>query len=198
MMRWVVTGPVGAGKSLFTGELAGLGAGVVDGDALGHEILTRPEIIAAVAREFGTKYVLDGVVDRGFLGRLVFSEPDRLAALDALTHGPLSQLAAERLEALERRGGPPLAVLDAAVYFRLPSPPRADLVIVVDAPPEIRAARLAQRTGLAPSAAEARVAAQSHLVRDWCRADVTVDNSGEPSELTAEARRLWRERGPGS
>ena len=198
MMRWVVTGPVGAGKSLFTSELARLGAGVVDGDQLGHEILERTDIISAIGAEFGLKYTTDGVVDRAALGRLVFGEPEKLAALDALTHGPLSELASQRLDALERRGGPPLAVLDAAVYFRLPSPPRADLVIVVEAPPEQRVERLALRAGLSPAAAEARVAAQAHLVADWRRADVTVDNAGEPSELVAEAHRLWQESGPGS
>ncbi|RKZ19558.1 dephospho-CoA kinase [bacterium] len=197
MMRWVVTGPAGAGKSLFTAALADLGAAVVDGDKLGHEILARPEVAARVAESFGAEMVAHGVVDRCRLGNLVFQDPGALAKLDSLTHEPLSVLMEERLAACVRPQGPPLAVLDAAVYFLLPSPPTSDLVILVDAPAELRIARLVQRTGLAPAVAGARVTAQQGMSTGWQRADLTVTNDGTPSDLQHAARRIWMQRGPG-
>ena len=191
MMRWVVTGPVGAGKSLFTSELARLGAGVVDGDQLGHEILERTDIISAIGAEFGLKYTTDGVVDRAALGRLVFGEPEKLAALDALTHGPLSELASQRLDALERRGGPPLAVLDAAVYFLLPPVPGIELVVTVTAAEEIRIGRLTAGGVLDLAQATARVHAQRVMTAGWDRADLVLANDGSTADLEHAAGLLW-------
>ena len=85
MIRWVVTGPTGAGKSHLTSRLAGRGAAVVDGDVLGHEILARPRVAAAIAEVFGPGYVVRGAVDRPALGRLVCFLPRQI-----LRRGPPS------------------------------------------------------------------------------------------------------------
>lgn len=196
MMRWVVTGPAGAGKSMLCKALVARGASLVDGDALGHEILARPGTVQAVAERFGADCVSGGLVDRGRLGSLVFADPVALADLDALTHGPLSDLMEETLAGLAATGVAPLAVLDAAVYFRLPSPPAADLVILVDAPAEVRTERLRHRAGLTVQQATARVAAQAGMFAGWRRADVTVTNDGSPEDLERAAGRLWLRYGP--
>ncbi len=196
MTRWVVTGPTGAGKSAVTALLAAWGAVVLDGDALGHRVLAEPQVRAAIGARFGDAVLAHGAVDRARLGRLVFGDASALADLDAITHGPLGRLMEAALAAAERDAvvagsGPRLAVLEAAVYFRLPAPPRADLVVAVLAAPEVRAARLAARTGLAPAEARARVQALSHLDRDWSRAGVTIRNDGSQKDLAAAVDRLW-------
>lgn len=195
MTRWVVTGPTGAGKSAVTRLLAARGAAVIDGDALGHEVLREPAVLAAIGRRFGPGTVAGGAVDRERLGQLVFGDPAALADLDAITHGPLGARMEAALAAAELappgRARAPLAVLEAAVYFRLPAPPRTDLVVAVLAAPELRAARLAARTGLAPDQARARVHAQSHLESDWIRADVTIRNEGSAEDLAVAVDRLW-------
>lgn len=196
MRRWAVTGPIGAGKSAVTALLALRGAAVVDGDALGHQVLARPQIMAELARVFGPGLVAGGRVDRAALGRLVFADRAALARLDALTHGPLAALAGERLDALERAGQHALAVFEAAVYFRLLSPPRMDLVVVVNAPPALRARRLAASRGMEAAVAAARIAAQADWDRDWDRADCTLVNDGTPADLALAVDALWRSHGP--
>lgn len=183
--RWIVTGPAGAGKSLLTAWLGSLGAAVLDGDALGHEILARPEIVAAVAGRFGAACAPGGTVDRRALGRLVFADPAALADLDRLTHPPLAELMGERLAAAARSA--PLAVLEAAVYFLLPSVGRVDLTVAVTAPVALRRARLVAG-GMAEADAERRLAAQSGWDAYWTRADVVVVNDGAPADLRRRAR----------
>jgi dephospho-CoA kinase len=195
MKRWAVTGPTGAGKSAVTALLAARGAVVLDGDHLGHVVLGRPEVVAALAERFGPSCVADGAVDRAALGRRVFSDAGALAALDAITHGPLCVLMEQELAALAG-AGPALAVLEAAVYFRLPAPPRMDLVVAVLAGQPIRAERLAARTGLTVAEALARVRSLSHLDPDWTRADLTIHNDGAPDELAAAVDRLWSTQNP--
>jgi len=194
MIRWVVTGPAGAGKTTFTAALAAEGATVLDGDALGHEILARPAIVAAVAAEFGPGTVRDGAVDRPALGRIVFGDAEALRRLNEMTHGDLTELMGERLDGLAAAGCA-LAVLEAAVYFLLPTPPAADLVVAVVAVASVRRSRL-EAKGLEPAAASARLAAQEHMADLWRGADLVVTNDGAPTDLAAAARRLWRQRGP--
>ena len=195
MKRWAVTGPTGAGKSAVTALLAARGAVVLDGDRLGHVVLERPEVVAAVAGRFGTVCVVDGRVDRAALGRRVFADAGELAALDAITQGPLCALMESELAKLAE-GGPSLAVLEAAVYFRLPAAPRMDLVVAVLADPRTRATRLAARTGLTAAAALLRVNALSHLDSDWARADLVIHNDGGPEQLAAAVDRLWAAQTP--
>lgn len=191
MIRWAVTGPAASGKSRLTALLAERGAAVVDGDRLGHEILARPEVAGAIEREFGSEYVAGGIVDRGRLGRLVFADPVSLGRLNQLTHGPLSTLAGERLEELARSGEHELAVFEAAVYFLLPSPPRVDLVVVVNASAAVRQMRLAEKPGIDDTAAAQRVAAQASMDSLWGRGDLVFHNDGDEAALVRFADQLW-------
>lgn len=196
MKRWAVTGPIGSGKSTLTRLLIDWGAAVLDGDRLGHEILTRPNIVAGVKETFGPEMVPAGVVDRSRLGQRVFADPGAMSQLNGLTHGPLAALIRERLDELADEGKHGLAVLEAAVYFLLPDPPPMDLVVCVTAPEDQRLARLARRNGLTEAEALRRMRIQDPMAGLWSRADVVIANDGLPGALTPIARDLWDRFGP--
>lgn len=178
MIRWVVTGPIGAGKSTVTGLLRERGAVIVDADRLGHEVLADPEVVTRIVAEFGPEVAPGGVIDRAVLGPRVFADSQAMARLNALTHGRISALAQARLGHLAREGKHDLAVLEAAVYFLFPSPPEVDLVISVVADEAVRRQRLGKDRGLDSLQVDARLAAQADLDELWHQADVVLDNSG--------------------
>ena len=187
-----VTGPTGAGKSRFCARLAAHGATVIEADAVGHALLDRPDIRAAVVAGFGHGILAaDGRIDRRILGPRVFASPERRARLDALVHPALAAACTEALRAAAA-GGSPLVILEAAVYFLLPGPPPVDLTVTVTAAPDVRARRLVDK-GLAGDVAEARIAAQAHLESGWRRADRIVVNDGDSDALGREADAVWRE-----
>jgi len=190
MRRWVVTGPAGAGKSLFCGFLARGGAAIVNGDSLGHEILGRKDISAELAGEFGTRVLRDGTVDRTVLGSIVFDDPAALERLNGITHGPLSDLAARRLDDIEKTGSHRLAVLEAAVYFLLPPVPGVELVITVTASDATRMTRLMEGAGFDRKEARSRIAAQRALEKGWAGADIVLVNEGPLGALESEAAAL--------
>jgi len=193
---WVVTGPIGGGKSTATAELAALGACVIDADAVGHQVLTRSDVIAALAAAFGPGILRDGAVDRRALGRLAFATPEALAALDGITHPPLSAELARRVAAVPAGG---LAVVEAAVYFRLPPFGPVDLVIAVTAPEALRRRRLTESGRLDADAAARRIRAQRPLLKEWEGSDIVLRNDGDPADLRAAVRELHaRHRQPGN
>jgi dephospho-CoA kinase len=191
MKRWVVTGPIAAGKSRVSQEIARqTGAPIISGDALGHEVLAATEVQDSIVRRFGPEMVKDGQVDRPALGRVVFADPAAMQALNQLTHPRISALAEERFRDLEKGAEHALAVLEAAVYFLFPSPPRADLVLTVTAPADLRARRLARDRGLTPEAARERIEAQAHLEPLWARADLILENDGPADRIRLTIEQL--------
>lgn len=182
MIRWVVTGPIGAGKSAVSAYLVEQGAALVDGDQLGHLALAQPQVVRQISAAFGDDVTPVGVVDRQRLGRRVFGDMQAMDRLNAITHGPISRMAAEELDGLARKGQHQLAVLEAAMYFLSVAPP-VDLVVAVLADPEVRRRRLMASRGLTDDQINARLAAQTNLEPLWYGADVLVKNETTLGDL---------------
>ncbi len=193
MIRTVaVTGPTGAGKSRFCARLVEHGAALVDADRLGHAVLRDPAVRDEVTAAFGRGILdVDGTIDRGRLGALVFASFERRGQLDALVHPALAAACTEQLRAGVASGSP-LVILEAAVYFLLPGPPPVDLTITVTAAADLRLERLIGR-GQPPQRAMARIAAQDHLMPHWQGADRIITNDGDEADLLQAADALWHE-----
>src|SRR5690554_3042064 len=91
-----LTGGIASGKSLVSARLAELGAVIVDADALARDALAPGSAgLTRVIAEFGAHVLrADGALDRGALGEIVFRDPRRLAALNAIVHPEVQRLAA--------------------------------------------------------------------------------------------------------
>ena len=194
MKVWVVTGPIGAGKSTVSGLLAERGAAVVDADRLGHEVLTDPFVVKKLEEEFGSDCIINGQVDRQCLGKLVFSDQQAMDRLNALTHPALLHLAAFRLDKLAKDGNHELAVLEAAVYFLWPPLPMVDMVISVIADVEVRQRRLMEDRGMTLPQVQDRMRTQDNLASLWETADVILDNSSHRESLVEAVDQLLIEK----
>jgi dephospho-CoA kinase len=189
-----LTGGIGAGKSTLAALLAEEGARVIDADALGREALQvgRPAW-HSVVDQFGDEILAAGSmdIDRKRLAAIVFGDPKKLAALNAIVHPVIFKGIAERLE--ELRGTDEIVVLDAALIVEAGLDTVLDVIVVVDSSKEARRDRLVRERGMMPNEIDARIASQANREKLLERADIVVRNDGSLEELARDARRVWKE-----
>lgn len=182
--RVIISGGIGAGKSIAATLLADRGALVIDADRIGHEVIAPGGPAFEAVAERWPNVVVDGEIDREALGRIVFSDHSQLGELEALTH-----------PAIARRIDEMIAGHDGVVVVELPilKPILGDgwSRVVVDVCDDARWERLRER-GLDDEAIASRVASQPTR-EDWLEAaDYVLDNSGTIEELEAGVDRLWK------
>jgi dephospho-CoA kinase len=187
-----LTGGIGAGKSEVSRLLSSYGAVLVDADRIAREVVEPGTPgLAAVVAEFGEGVLAaDGSLDRPKLGGIVFSDAERLRALNAIVH----PLVRDRSAELERAAGPGSVVVhDVPLLAENGLAPLYDVVVVVDAAPGTQVDRLVRLRGMPEGDARARMAAQAGREQRLAVADVVIDNDGPLEELEPQVRRLWEQ-----
>jgi len=145
---------------------------------------------AEVIRRFGPGSLkLDGDLDRQWLARRVFRDAEARRALEAITHPEVGRLFAAETDRYRDT--------DAVVVFAVPLLVESamqgmfDLVVTVEAPEEVRVARLVADRGMTEEAARDRVRAQASDDERRQAATVVIRNEGTLEDLAAEVERLW-------
>ncbi|RCG26761.1 dephospho-CoA kinase [Streptomyces diacarni] len=190
-----LTGGIGAGKSEVSRLLAEQGAVIVDADRIAREVVEPGTPgLAAVVAEFGEEVLTsDGSLDRARLGSLVFADPDRLAALNALVHPAVGERSAQ-LEREAAEADPQAVVVhDVPLLTENGLAPLYDRVVVVDASPETQLERLVRLRGMAEEEARARMAAQADREQRLAVADIVIDNDGPLEGLAPRVREVWEQ-----
>lgn len=191
-----ILGGVASGKSEVARLLREAGAGVLDADRVGHEVLRLAEVERAARDRWGDA-VFDaaGRIDRGRLAAIVFAPPPdgprERAELEKLTHPRI----AERIERERERlaaAGCPAAVLDAPLLLEANWDRLCDRLVYVEAPRDVRLAR-ALRRGWSRAEFAAREDAQAPVEQKRGRADLIIENSGDLEETRNEVLRFWRD-----
>jgi dephospho-CoA kinase len=187
-----LTGGIGSGKSEVLNRLKALGATVVDADLAARQVVEPgTDGYDAVVAEFGSEVVApDGRLDRPKLGAIVFADPDRRAALNAIVHPLVGALMAEWANAAPAGG---IVVYDIPLLVEGGADRGYAAVIVVDADDEVRYARLLANRGMSRQDAAARMAAQATREDRLAAADYVIANNGTLADLDQETDRVWSE-----
>jgi dephospho-CoA kinase len=193
-MRIGLTGGIGAGKSAVSARFAAHGAVVVDADTIAREVVEPGTPgLAAITAEFGRDVLAsDGTLDRAALAAIVFADPERRTALEAIVHPLVAQRSGQLIAAAPAQA---VVVYDVPLLVELVgrgqrSTDEYDVVVVVEAPEEVRIERLVAR-GLPEWDAEARIASQASDEERRALADHVIVNDGSLEELDAQVDALW-------
>ena len=189
MRRVGLTGGIGSGKSTVAQMFADLGASVVDADAIAREVVARgTEGLAELVEQFGAQILTDnGDLDRAAVAAVVFSDPSARERLNAIVHPLIARRTTELIAAIPQDA---VLVHDVPLLVELGMQATYDLVVVVDAPDDVRVQRLVQR-GLDEDDARARIAAQASRDERLAVADVIIENTGDLDDLRTQVKAAW-------
>ena len=190
-----ILGGIGSGKSFVAELMKARGAVVLDADRVGHEVLREPQVESAARERWGDGiFNSDGHIDRKRLAKIVFAPPPdgpgELAHLEQLTHARIGERLQEQIAEIASREHPAALVLDAPVLLKAGWNQFCDKIVYVDAPHDVRLARVLAR-GWTEEELARREAAQEPLDVKRRLADLVIDNSGPAEATAAQMNVLW-------
>ena len=187
-----LTGNVAAGKSSVAALFRRWGATVIDADEIVHQLQAPgTPVLAAIARRFGgTVLAADGSLDRARLRSLILHDDTARRGLEAIVHPAVLERRTALLAAARQRGDP-VVVSDIPLLFETTDPAEFDAVVLVDAPPDVRRARLIERRGLTGADADRLIAAQQPAGPKRARSTYVIENDADEATLERRTRAVW-------
>lgn len=189
-LRIGLTGGIGSGKSTVAITWVGLGATLVDTDAIAHSLCAPGgAALPALKATFGDSIQApDGGLDRQHMRAIAFSDASARQRLEAILHPMIGQEALRR--AAEARGAVVFDVplLTESGHWRA----RCDRIAVVDCCPESQVVRVVARSAWSRDQVERVIAQQASRSERRAIADAVIHNDGiTVDELREEAAALW-------
>lgn len=175
-----LTGSIGMGKSTVAAMFESAGVPLFDADAE-VRAMQGPggSLNDAIEAAFPGSTGPEGV-DRDALGKLVFADPDKLAALEAIVHPAVAH---KRVDFLEQNAAEPLILFDIPLLFERGGDAGVDVVVVVSAPAEVQRERVLARPGMTVEKFEHILGLQTPDAEKRERADHIID-TGTTLEAT--------------
>lgn len=186
-----LTGGIGAGKSTVAELLAARGAVIVDADQVARAVVEPGQpALAKLVERFGNAVLDgDGRLDRSGLARLAFADDESRRDLEAITHPAINE---EFTRRVAEAPSDAIVVLDVPLLAESEQARKRpyQTVIVVEAPRDLRLARLEAR-GVERADAEARMGAQADDAERRELATYLVDNGGDRAHLERQIDDVW-------
>ena len=193
MLRVGLTGGIGSGKSEVSRQLGRHGAVLIDADVIAREVVEPGTPgLAAIVERFGDGVLdADGSLDREGLGRLVFGDPDKRRALNAIVHPLVGEATTARFAAIMESDPDAIVVHDVPLLVEAGLGRAYDAVVVVATEPETQVRRLVEQRGMTETDARARIAAQASPAERLAVADYVIDNNGSLAALRERVDEVW-------
>ncbi len=179
-----LTGGSGSGKSIVAKAAVDLGFKHIDTDVLGHEVILKPnEAYYQLIKEFGEEILDDKkAIDRKKLGKIVFSDSEKLKLLSSITHPAIIKKTKEMLSEL--------TIIDGAVIHLTPEILElCDVTISVINSDERRVEFICKRDGISEESAKKRMSSQpdnnfySNFADIVIQSDCNIDELYEKSKV---------------
>lgn len=174
MLKIGITGGIGSGKSTICKIFELLDIPVYYADIHAKDIMNRdPELRQQLLTHFGEGvYMADGMLDRAYLGNIVFKDRQQLDLLNSLVH-PATIRDSNAWAAAQQA---PYVMKEAALIFESESFHHLDKIITVSAPQPLRIQRVMQRDQVSREEVLARIHKQMDEAIKMKLSDYVIHN----------------------
>ncbi len=192
MLRVGLTGGIGCGKTTVAHMFGELGAKLINADAVGHEVIRKPEpAYEEILESFGKSLLgEDEEIDRGRLGEIVFADREKLRRLNAIVHPRIIERLNYYSEKLAVAYPESILLVEAALIYEAKLDSWFDRIITAWCPPARQEELLTQDHGLTLEEARRRIAGQLPNEEKRRRADYVIDCSGTLEETRRQVEEV--------
>jgi dephospho-CoA kinase len=192
VLNVALTGNIASGKSTVSELFRRWGATIVDADQLVREAQAPGgAVLRGIVDRFGMEVLRpDGALDRAALRGVILADPAARADLNALVHPEVHRLRRQRVAEARARGDR-IVVNDIPLLFEASDPGEFDVIVLVDAPEQVRRTRLLAARGLAPEEVDRMMGIQQPSAGKRARSHYVIDNDGDRPTLERRAREVW-------
>ena len=184
-----ISGGVGSGKSFVARLFGELGCVVTDSDAQVRAAYQLPEVRESLRRWWGDgAFLADGQINRSFIARRVFSDPAERARLEGLLHPLVARMRDEQMLAHAADAQAVAYVWDTPLLFETGLYQQCDALVFVDAPADVRLARVRQGRGWDAAELGRRENLQWPLDTKRKMSDDVVTNTAEADAVRDQVR----------
>ncbi|HYM48081.1 MAG TPA: dephospho-CoA kinase [Burkholderiaceae bacterium] len=190
-----LTGGVGSGKSTIAAMLSARGAGIIDADAISHELTQAgAAAIEPLRARFGAEAIAaDGSLDRARMRARVFFDQAARTQLEALLHPMIRAAMRERAARLVAAGRPYVAFVVPLLVETGNWRSIVDRVLLVDCSEATQIARVCTRAGMSEQTARQIISVQASRQDRLAVADDVLMNEAPLAEIEDRVERLHRE-----
>ncbi len=192
-IRIGIAGGIGSGKSTVARCFSSHGCVVIDSDALSRSALQQPEVIEQLVSWWGPSVVsVTGSVDRGAVGKIVFSDAAERSRLEQLIHPMIERERAELIRQAAQKGSVAV-VIDAPLLFEAGLAGEMDAIVFVDTPFKARLERVKASRGWSEQELRRRENTQIPVEEKRERSDYRIVNTGDVDDLRRQVAQILSE-----
>jgi dephospho-CoA kinase len=196
MSKWTgkfvigLTGNIGTGKSVVRKMLEHLGSYGIDADALSHRVIVRGAPGYQPVLDYFGRWIVgaDGEIDRGRLGKLVFSDPAGMMELEKIIH-PIVRMA---IDLIIKRARHRVITIEAIKLIEGGIYRDCDSLWVTTTSAQLQLTRLVQKRGMTQEDARQRITAQAPQQQKLSLANVVINNSSTFEDTWKQVVAAWK------
>jgi dephospho-CoA kinase len=191
-----LTGGIVSGKTTIAKMFQELGAQVIDADEIARKVVSPGEKAChGIVEYFGPEVLRDDLeINRKKLADIVFSNKEKLAVLNSITHPEIILMLKKQINQLKNKYQKNIiCIVEAPLLFEAHLEDMMDKIIVVYLNREEQLKRLLLRNNLTREEAIQRIESQMPLEEKLSRADYVIDNCFSLQQTKKKVLQVWKE-----
>ncbi len=183
-----VTGNIGSGKSIVSKYLEEKKAFVINADEIGHTILLKEGVAYFEVVEYFGSSILDENknINRKVLGKLVFSDKEKLSVLTKITHKHIISIIKSTIEKKTKENIYELIVIDAPLLIEANLHSLCNYIFVITSDIDIRIKRIISRDNVSYDFALKKIQLQKTNDELVVYGTHIINNNGSVEDLQNE------------